>query len=367
MRKDELTVGRVTGKLTADGVIKLRLAVSSARSREISKRLQQDRRTKCDAYMPAYLDGQSKLQDLLKQDREPKTGHGGHIRARRFTRYAAQWIREAAACLERECGTNVVFCTATLPGSTTAAMKVLAAYSSYLTELLNQWLRDNVEGVMMIGVWEFQKRGALHLHWAVGRKAPGGLEVIKTELKTWWCKVLARLSRETGIDLFGRQHGGSWAKHWNKVQVDVEPVRKSISRYLSKYITKGHRLRNNEHAFPPASWWSCSSAIKQLVRSARKETGSIEVEVITAKQGYEHIASILKACSQSNFQFENVWRPGDANVWCQFSWDSACATWEWLTDWIWRCLDHSNTHAKVSALERYQQLLAEQWQEYINQ
>ena len=345
--------GQVLAKLTADGVLKLRLAVSGTISERIAIKARKDSQRIKAPHTPRFLDGQSKLQDLLKEHKPLKTGHGACIRGRRFTRYAAQWVRESAAVIERTCGTNVVFCTATLPRSTPQAMKVLAAHSSYLTELLNQWIRDNVQHALMVGVWEYQKRGALHLHWAVGTTERGALDVVKDNLKEWWCKVLTRLSRETCIDMFERKHGGTWRNRWDRVQVDVSYVRESITRYLSKYLTKSQRAVNNTWTFPPASWWSCSRTVRSLVAAARRETGSVQCELLTARAAYARIEGVIKHVSASQFTFENKWRPGEVNVWAQFTYECAIDVWDWLTDWIQRHLDHFDPCASKTYNELY--------------
>jgi len=88
----------------------------------------------------------------------------------------AQWqsIAQTAAAMERHWGREGCrFMTETLPGDTSTACGVYAAWSSYRVALLGSAIKNavpNHPGVLL-HCWEIQDRGALHLHCAVAGDA----------------------------------------------------------------------------------------------------------------------------------------------------------------------------------------------------
>jgi hypothetical protein len=202
-----------------------------------------------------------------------------------------------------------VFLTGTLPGSTPEALRAFAEYSSYIMGRVTNWLSDNYSvdddfqhypkadrfrkknprphHLYHCAVWEFQTRGALHYHGLVATPRPA--ELIAS-FKTFWIGLLEQVSLESEVDLFEKRYGGTWRvlatdtekqkqKKIDSIQVNAQVVKKSISAYLSKYLTKNQGSFDSGH-FPPARWWSSTRALARLAESQtvylRLPAGSIE-------------------------------------------------------------------------------------------
>jgi hypothetical protein len=295
----------------ADGEIRLRLNVfgrSYKRSDATRYNSGSEANTKACG---ARLDYDSKLQDCLKSEKPDRTGHGGPISTRRFTRYAARTIKQACAVLDEKYGRQIIFLTGTLPGSTRSSSKCLAAFSGYVFELLNQWLRDTAPGCDFVGVWEWQGRGALHLHYAIGHHSPETLEKLRGEFHDYWCGLLLRLSDKSGVDLFGRAGGGTWRDRLEIVQTNVQAVIKSVGRYLSKYLSKQGCKRSNATYFPPVSWWTCNRRLRKMVEEAARKCGSVTINASEAATMYEALLGTADGGSELTFEYRNSYRQSD--------------------------------------------------------
>lgn len=190
-----------------------------------------------------------------------------------------------------------VFLTGTLPGSTDEACQVLSAYSGYLMNRLQKWLRDHysIDGQLYhLGVWEHQKRGALHYHAFV--VVPQGTEEssVKERFASFWFRLLDQLSDSTGIDLYERSNGQSWRNLKEKIvsiAAYAQTVKKSVASYLSKYLSKDQGKQDDASFYPPSRWWASTRAITRLVSlytdavplpSTTSEDGRSLIEYVTA-------------------------------------------------------------------------------------
>lgn len=207
-------------------------------------------------------------------------------REKAFTRRAKQTIRSAGGALEKEGFTQsqFFFFTGTLPGSLIESMEMMARYSRFIVNRLKQRLRD-YEIDLTINTWEWQKRGALHLHLIyvcvdelLGQK-------LAYALKELWLDLLDQITKESGVDMYARNGFESWTRDSQPVreraartiQCEVKPG-SSVVAYLSKYLSKekspdkGEIQRVKElpgqvqaQLFYPSSWWSVSMAVRQLI------------------------------------------------------------------------------------------------------
>lgn len=184
-----------------------------------------------------------------------------------FTAHARRSLRWSAAAIEERFGTkNCFFLTGTLPGSTSQALETFAAWSSWLMDRLQKWLRKHysIDGDLYhCGVWEYQKRGALHYHALIATYD----ESILNRFKGYWWGLLRTISLYSGVDLFARSRGGSWSEGFDLVgDVAARAVRveHTVKAYLSKYIGKGSQAFTPGSP-APARWWGRTRAVKALV------------------------------------------------------------------------------------------------------
>lgn len=228
-----------------------------------------------------------------------------------YTTYARRITREAAAQLEDDFGKNCWFITFTLPGSTRAAIATLAQYSSYVMARVRQWFRDNYEGTEVIAVWELQRRGALHMHLACGCLPSADMGMFALRVHVMWCNLLEFLTRGTNVDLFGRGNGGTWRYRWDKVQTRTERVEKSVSRYLSKYLSKAKTGSWTRESYSPTRWWSCSRKLLAKLRRSRLTWISHTMSHADAGEWFARVSGTACGAAQSVYAIVNEYKPSD--------------------------------------------------------
>lgn len=192
---------------------------------------------------------------------------------KRFGNVQAQKIHECGAAMEMNLQ-DPSFChvtTLTLPANNHAAFECLAAYSGYAVNRLFQPIRrDYADCNKWFFVWEYQKRGALHLHIAHYHPCKIiGAEIGQKLIETWH-KILCDISDNSGIWLLSDRCKNdyelkSWYQHLS------QPMRKSVAGYFSKYAAKANQNEENNYIrkfsemYPPSRFWGSSSQIKTIV------------------------------------------------------------------------------------------------------
>lgn len=197
-----------------------------------------------------------------------------------------QLIRSGAAlesvALPEEC----VFLTGTLPGSTPAAFEAIAAYSGYIVNNLKAWIAKYVPSKLDFYCWEYQKRGALHLHYCVYIPSGPDRDHIVGGFRDWWINTLHSIGERASTDLFRKNSSKTWLSDTSKVRAVAEICRKSPARYLAKYLSKSAApSRGSARSFTPARWWGTSRPLKSLLNSL---TSVVDV----AEGGYHAIRSV---------------------------------------------------------------------------
>ena len=233
-----------------------------------------------------------------------------------FANIQAQKIHECGAAMEMEM-LDPSYChvtTLTLPANTVAAFECIAAYSGYAVNRLFQPIRrDYADCNRWFFVWEYQKRGALHLHIAHYHPCKIiGAEIGQKLIETWH-KILCDISDNSGIWLLSDRCKNdyelkSWYQHLS------QPMRKSVAGYFSKYAAKANQNEDNNYIrkfsemYPPSRFWGSSSQIKAIVkanhfhncRDYTEEKRSMEILFI-------HIHKMISECEiilQKNYTFK---------------------------------------------------------------
>jgi hypothetical protein len=189
-----------------------------------------------------------------------------------FTKNARHRLLEAGAIVDKFCGLNAYEITCTLPGSTRESMRLLAENTGWIMNELTQIIR-RAKCKYWFYVWEYQKRGALHLHMLVADPVQS-MENLAVKLQSRWWGLLKLLSSRTGRDAFGRKTGGSWSKAPIRWQSHIAPIQKSVAAYFSKYAGKGSspflKSGTANQPFCPSRWWGCSTEIKDQIKVGRQ-------------------------------------------------------------------------------------------------
>ena len=166
-------------------------------------------------------------------------------------------VRDGAHILEEDHGRcNVAFLTLTLPfvedGALVKAYKLWSRAVGAFEDRLRRKLPSRFH--RWVHCTEDQKRGAPHLHMAYpGRTHRHARWLIS---KDWfqqvWKEIWQRLMPEESKGL-----------SWNS-STRIEAVRRSVSGYLGKYISKGGRPVNPERY--PSSWWGTTDGIRKDIK-----------------------------------------------------------------------------------------------------
>lgn len=227
-----------------------------------------------------------------------------------FTNAAGQKLRECGSAIDQICGdpTKTVAITLTLPAHHEDAFRAIAAYSGYAVNRLFQPIRRNYgDEVLWFFVWEYQKRGALHMHIALyHHEKSRALEIGRSLRGVWW-SILQDIGKLADTDMFlGRR--GRRNDDIEKMHFYCEPMRRSLGAYFSKYAGKNESKQAWYcQRYPVGRFWGSCYALKKLV----KELSFSFVLEIDDSDHIEHIcALILERLSkkdislQSNYHFD---------------------------------------------------------------
>lgn len=259
-------------------------------------------------------------QDFPKNTEGKRRGYGLPPNVVSFTRKAKSYLGECAAAIERKMPGASLFLTGTLAGSTPEAIKGFSDWSGLIIERLTQWLRDVAPGAMWCWVWEFQERGALHVHGLVAVYSKKLRRKVKRGFAKYWKHLLHSLSDDTGIDFFARGNGGTWRRTDRVVRATASVVRKSVRAYLAKYLSKS---RSKQGSFSPAGgtlpmsplrWWGCNVSTRRAVASFRAAWVSGVQDLRWVRDKFERVGGILVSGAKWCAFFDNPYAPGDRTL-----------------------------------------------------
>lgn len=203
-------------------------------------------------------------------------------------------LKERLAAIEIEYGyRNCLFITLTLPSDDPETFGCLAAWGSFAVNRLNQWLSDNHsrDSFARGCVWEYQKRGAPHLHICLGLSPKFGLHddafedgcnsidldklaTFKNDLAACWLSILESIGDKESIDMFSsetRLGGKDRLLNQDDLGIrfcNVQVVEKSIVAYLSSYLCESNHedspkqknaLRKDFYPFATWAQWDRKS------------------------------------------------------------------------------------------------------------
>ena len=186
-------------------------------------------------------------------------------------------IRRGAAMEGTAPPEECLFLTGTLPGSTEDSFRSLAEWSSYIVHRLKSWVGNYALSKLDFYCWEYQKRGALHLHYCVWLPDSVGRAHILRRFHDWWVEILHTVGEKSHCDMFRKNSNKTHLGNTRAVRAVAEICRKSPARYLAKYLTKSASpVRGAARAFSPARWWGTSRPLKSLCDSLTQTIEIIE-------------------------------------------------------------------------------------------
>ena len=200
-----------------------------------------------------------------------KPGFGKMPRRTRFGLKAKRTLIRAGGVIDKTWGNRPqILLTATLPGSTIQAHAALAAWSSYVMDRVKTWLYDHSPTSTSMYAWEFQRRGALHLHYVQCCQNMNEVKYFQRHWGKFWYELMLDVCDRAGVDVFEREKGGSWQQYPAMIQTDVTIIEKSAAAYISKYLGKGS-LSESERHFCPTRWWGVSRNLLSKLKEMTEE------------------------------------------------------------------------------------------------
>lgn len=297
----------------------MRLAIKGNCAGDVRLIIQSDKRVSryVGAQAPGALVGSSKLQDdICSGHFAIKPGYGWQPDGKRFGSLAKQRLREFGALVDQQGKERTVFLTGTLPGSSPDAVKAMAAWSGWIVSRLSQWLRDRFESVEFFGVWEYQRRGALHLHCVVKLQTVEEASWLKENWKRRWVGLIDGVCVRSMQDLWQRHCGNSWSQKRWMIRTDAQSVEKSVARYLCKYLSKSSDKSRKKIALPPLTWWFASQVLRSEARTGRVAYVVNGLTLEHAHCLFESIGASLVDIGSRVFSIRNKWDARYAGLIC---------------------------------------------------
>lgn len=245
----------------------------------------------------------------------PRPGHGATGKCETFTQNGRRKILRAGGAIDKviDSPSQCIFLTGTLPGGTEGAKRAIAEWSSYAIQLVQSWLGKRVPGKLLIYAWEFQKRGALHLHLTMVCKDDRVRSQILSEWKGQWTRVIDGICSKSGINCWERKDGHDYSDGKKHVlQTDAQECRASAAAYLSKYLSKSNLQQDcgYQRDYHPARYWGISRPLCALVEELTEDTEVYISRDDKAREVYEDCLSVMQSTSDSAYNWKA--RVGDS-------------------------------------------------------
>jgi hypothetical protein len=197
--------------------------------------------------------------------RESRARKAKRVRRARLSPNAKKTLQRIGGVVSALYAANEsLFLTGTFPGSSFRTQSAIASESSWIVHRLKAWIYKRIGANIAYYVWEFQKRGTLHLHYVVLVPCPIARSQILADFREEWIRLIAGASARSGVNLFQGERGRDYFTEKEKLQIYVQECYKSASSYLSKYLAKG-----KEKDFPPPTrMWGCTREARHLVAAS---------------------------------------------------------------------------------------------------
>jgi len=215
-------------------------------------------------------------------------------------------IRRGAAMESTSPPEECLFLTGTLPGSTEDSYRAIAAWSGYIVHRLKSWIGNYATQKLDFYCWEYQKRGALHLHYCVHIADSNSRDFIIREFHDWWVKILHTVGEKSQCDMFRKNRNKTHLGNTGVVRAAAEICRKSPARYLAKYLSKSAApTRGPSRAFAPSRWWGTSRPLKILCDSLTKTIEIIECGYHKARYLWEEISHVCASSDAVTYEYRH--------------------------------------------------------------
>jgi hypothetical protein len=215
-----------------------------------------------------------------------RPGYGDIPKWTKFGLNARRTISRCGGALDQMVGhpSEIVFLTGTIPNGYDDGRLMASAYSSWIVRSLKHWTQKFIEDNHDFYVWEYQKRGVLHLHMAIWVKDAVAREGVLAGFQMAWYRILDKLSKATGVDMLYSSDRVNLREDPSKLQAYAQEVYASATQYLAKYTSKqmgDYGWTEGKGLYPPVRWWGCS---RPLLCSLRERTSHSELIIPTLRR-----------------------------------------------------------------------------------
>lgn len=207
----------------------------------------------------SLVEENGKASDNSRPERLPR------VRGSRLSTYAKASLQRIGGAVDsKHTPIESVFLTGTFPGDSFDSQGAIAAQSAWIVHRLKAWIYKQIGANIGYHVWEFQKRGTLHLHYVVVVPCPKDRAAIIEGFRDEWIRLIHGASLNSGCDLFVGRNGRNFFYEREKLQIYAQECHKSCAAYLSKYLGK----RNYSQFPPPTRMWGCTKEARKIVASS---------------------------------------------------------------------------------------------------
>jgi hypothetical protein len=226
-----------------------------------------------------------------------------------------QLLRQGGALEHHAPPEQCLFLTGTLPGSTEDAFRALAEWSGYIVHRLKSWIGNYAPEKFDFYCWEYQKRGALHLHYCVWIPGDADRSMVLDSFRDWWISILHRIGERTGTDMFRKNANKTWLDDLSKVRAVAEVCRKSPARYLAKYLSKSASpSRGSARAFSPSRWWGTSRPLKKACELLTQTIEIVEAGCQVVRKVWESVSHVCDSSESVTYSYRHKVGIGETYV-----------------------------------------------------
>ena len=257
------------------------------------------------------LDIISKLEpgELMDSPQDSlKPGWGGVSSVSGFSVNGRRKLLRCGAAMAAVCDRpqEVIFITCTIPGSTYDCKKAIANYSAYAVHRLKSWIAKRVDSKLDMYVWEFQKRGMLHLHYAVVCKNEDTRKYVIDNVKKAWTAIVNAIGRKANVDMWRKSKDYTHKNNQDVIKVDAQECYKSVANYLAKYVSKSQQQYENNHwkECKPSRYWGISRPLTALCREMSTDESVSLNNQRELEASYEECLSITSRLARCSYNYQ---------------------------------------------------------------
>lgn len=252
-----------------------------------------------------YLDITSKVETKRTQTIDGLSpGFGLPPRPKAFSCYGKRSLLRAGGAIEKAGipPEHCVFLTGTLPGGTSEAMAAIANWSGYLVHRLKAWIGKRCTNKLDLYVWEYQSRGALHLHYMAVIPDEVDRTHVLSGFKDEWVRLLDTVGSRSGCNMFLSASGIDHRLNLSNVQAYAQEVYANCASYLAKYCSKSAGKPQGGENYP-VSFWGVSRPLKALIARFSTVSEIVKINLANARERFREMLQEMTSYAKQTYRY----------------------------------------------------------------